>query len=337
MSAVLRKRNKPPVFESSNQNDASLPSYEEFFSERRTVSIDEGDDFCVHIAGDVADAGYVFVLLHGAGQNSLSFALFVAALQRQLPNAAAIAIDLRAHGLTRTADETDLSLTQMCDDVRNVLSQILPNHRVRLVLVGHSAGAAFATRLAGETGSRLALNIAPHTITALIVFDAVEEAAIESLAETQQLLATRPTLFESVAAAATWCVHTAQLPRNAASAAVSVPNQLSCEKANLYTWRTPLADVLREFAPEWFRGMSDDFLRVRVPKLLVLAAPTDSVHGGAERLDAKLTVGHMQVCSIVWRFCNHSYSAMCRARFSWCFVAAATPCTKMRLVKYRLR
>lgn len=52
-----------------------------------------------------------------------------------------------------------------------------------------------------------------------------------------------------------------------------------------YTWRIDLSKS-EEFWPGWFQGLSEKFLNVRVPKLLLLA----SIDG----LDKTLTVGQMQ-------------------------------------------
>ncbi|XP_050517786.1 protein phosphatase methylesterase 1-like [Diabrotica virgifera virgifera] len=52
-----------------------------------------------------------------------------------------------------------------------------------------------------------------------------------------------------------------------------------------YTWRIDLSKT-EKFWPGWFKGLSQKFLDLRIPKLLLLA----NIHG----LDTTLTVGHMQ-------------------------------------------
>jgi protein phosphatase methylesterase 1 len=71
------------------------------------------DTFRVHCAGDWAARPHLplVVLLHGAGYNGLTWC-FVARHLLRLPVPAnrVAAVDLRGHGASVTADETDLSL-----------------------------------------------------------------------------------------------------------------------------------------------------------------------------------------------------------------------------------
>ncbi len=52
-----------------------------------------------------------------------------------------------------------------------------------------------------------------------------------------------------------------------------------------YRWRTDLT-LTRPYWEGWFKGLSKDFLAVRVPKQLILA--------GSDRMDKELIIGHMQ-------------------------------------------
>ena len=52
-----------------------------------------------------------------------------------------------------------------------------------------------------------------------------------------------------------------------------------------WVWRTPLA-ASQPFWEGWYKGLSDLYMSVIVPKVLVLA--------GTDRLDKPLTVGQMQ-------------------------------------------
>ena len=52
-----------------------------------------------------------------------------------------------------------------------------------------------------------------------------------------------------------------------------------------YTWRIDLSNTEKHWM-SWFQGMTNKFLKVSVPKLLVLA--------GVDRLDKDLTIGQMQ-------------------------------------------
>ena len=59
----------------------------------------------------------VFVLLHGAGQSALSWAMTAVALRSRLPNCAVIAIDMRGHGHSKVVGENDMSLQNLVFDV----------------------------------------------------------------------------------------------------------------------------------------------------------------------------------------------------------------------------
>ncbi|KAK2076011.1 hypothetical protein QBZ16_001347 [Prototheca wickerhamii] len=55
--------------------------------------------------------------------------------------------------------------------------------------------------------------------------------------------------------------------------------------AGVWAWRTPLADSAPHWAG-WYQGLSDAFLALPCPKILILA--------GTDRLDKALTIGQMQ-------------------------------------------
>ena len=72
------------------------------------------------------------------------------------------------------------------------------------------------------------------------------------------------------------------------AAAVSLPSQLQRETAvsrERWVWRTALGPSA-PFWEGWYRGLSELFLSVKVPKVLMLA--------GTDRLDKTLTIGQMQ-------------------------------------------
>lgn len=76
-------------------------------------------------------------------------------------------------------------------------------------------------------------------------------------------------------------------------ASSSVTSAVNAPTANLYGWRIDLSKT-EHFWSGWFKGLSQKFLDVSVPKVLLLA----NIHG----LDTSLTVGQMQGISII--FCN---------------------------------
>lgn len=164
-----------------------------------------------------------------------------------------------------------------------------------------------------------------QNLLGIVVIDVVEGTAIEALQSMQSFLRSRPNTFRSIQNAIEWCVRSGQV-RNIASAKVSMPGQIiNCETKKLatselpldeneisapikdpssipededdttefqvpttskkYTWRIDLARS-EKFWLGWFENLSDKFLDVPTPKLLLLA--------GIDNLDKKLTVGQMQ-------------------------------------------
>lgn len=243
-----------------------------------------------------SDADVLFFLVHGAGMSAHSFALLCEALVANDPRACAVAFDQRAHGASDCDDELDLSLERLCGDACRVLDAVLQpvvDRSLRIVLVGHSAGGAVVTRLAGREASELSFRHAVHQVAALVVLDVVEGTALEALPAMQAVLDKRPASFASLDDAVRWAVDSG-VPRNEQSARISVPPLLTRNAADSsFRWRTPLRDTTAHW-PGWFANMSACFLDARCPRLLLLAGDADSRHGGAERLDAALTAAHMQ-------------------------------------------
>lgn len=72
------------------------------------------------------------------------------------------------------------------------------------------------------------------------------------------------------------------------AAQISLPSQLKKERAidrDRYVWRTDLA-ATSPYWKGWYMGLSELFLSVPAPKILMLA--------GNDRLDKTLTIGQMQ-------------------------------------------
>lgn len=73
------------------------------------------------------------------------------------------------------------------------------------------------------------------------------------------------------------------LPKTAKTESVTLTN--AADTDSKYTWRIDLSKT-ESFWTGWFKGLSQKFLDIRVPKVLLLA----NIHG----LDTALTVGQMQ-------------------------------------------
>jgi magnesium chelatase accessory protein len=87
--------------------------------------------------------GPVILLIHGAGGGTMSFRDLMPELARDFR---VIAVDLPGHALTRLGTRQRQGLEPMAEDLARLLAQerIAPE-----IVVGHSAGAAIALRLAG--------------------------------------------------------------------------------------------------------------------------------------------------------------------------------------------
>lgn len=138
-------------------------------------------------------------------------------------------------------------------------------------------GGAIAVRVA-------ATGLLPQVV-GLIVIDVVEGTAMSALPCMSNWLQARTPSFSSVQRAIRYVTKAGHV-RNAESARLSVPAQLSfCEKANRWIWRTKLEES-EQYWKEWFQGLSSLFLSVPAAKLLVLA--------NVDRLDRDLMIAQMQ-------------------------------------------
>ncbi|GAQ88359.1 alpha/beta hydrolase superfamily [Klebsormidium nitens] len=246
-----------------------------YFDEERDVEIAGTTDmFHVYSAGK---EGPVLLCLHGGGYTGVSFATAAAHMKA---TCRVIAPDLRGHGRTRTSDDADLSAETLCEDTVRIFTTMFGDKKEDqppVVLIGHSMGGAIAARTA-------ALRKLP-TLAALVVIDVVEGTAMSSLAFMQGVLAQRPSSFPSLDEAIRWA-HRTSAVRNEESARVSVPSQMvRKENPERYEWRAQLKESEPHWAG-WYQGLSDVFLAVPVPKLLLLA--------GTDRMDKPLTIGQMQ-------------------------------------------
>jgi protein phosphatase methylesterase 1 len=66
---------------------------------------------------------------------------------------------------------------------------------------------------------------------------------------------------------------------------ISIPGQLVKNIDGKYIWRTNLEST-QKYWNEWYVGISEKFVSIKVAKLLILA--------GRERLDTTLTIAQMQ-------------------------------------------
>lgn len=107
-------------------------------------------------------SGPLFVTHHGAGSSGLSFAVFVAEIQKLLPKAGVLSLDARGHGGTTLSDPSspphgthlDLTLGTLSSDLAFIVQETarrlawlqLPD----ILLIGHSLGGAVVTEVADK-------------------------------------------------------------------------------------------------------------------------------------------------------------------------------------------
>lgn len=125
-------------------------------------------------------------------------------------------------------------------------------------------------------------------IKGLFIIDVVEGSAMDALPFMEEIVSKRPTKFQSPAHVVKYG-YNSQTIRDLKSAKVSMPDQVvekTDESGNThYTWRTDLM-ASKEYWVEWFKGLTEIFLELRIPKQLLLA--------GSDRMDKELTIAHMQ-------------------------------------------
>ncbi len=114
------------------------------------------------------------------------------------------------------------------------------------------------------------------------------------------VLNSRPAQFSSPGEAVQWALRTG-MSRNKQAAALSIPLQLrQQQQGGGYQWITPLQQS-SQFWQGWYSGMSEAFLKVAAPKVLMLAGECGAaawgaacmrvgVHGAAVGVDASRQV-----------------------------------------------
>lgn len=228
----------------------------------------------------------VVLCFHGAGDTGLSWAAAARRLvaDPRLHGAPVVAADLRGHGETSVGDgdHADLSVERLTEDALLLVAAVSDRYGgADVVLAGHSLGGAIATRaaVAALKGDP------PLPVRAVLLLDAVEGTAVEGLPQTAAWLRGRPSSFRSCREAAAWALSSGML-QSARAARLSVPSRLRWdEAAQAFVWRADVAGAER-FWRGWFEGLSEMFVGLSLPKLLVV--------GGVDRLDGALEAAHMR-------------------------------------------
>lgn len=214
-----------------------------------------------------ATSKYVIVCVHGAGHSALTFSLFASKLKEQFK---IFAFDLKCHGDTPGDESKDLEINSLVQDLVGFCKVVQPPN-THLIVMGHSLGGCIAAHAA----------LIQH-MSAVIVIDAIEGTALESMPQMKNILLQRPEYFTSPGEAIEYIATSGEM-MNFESAAVSAQGRFT-EKDGRWYWKTDLMKCEKDWMG-WFKGFADAFLKSTPYKVLVLP--------DINRLDTPFTIGHM--------------------------------------------
>eukprot|EP00931_Biecheleriopsis_adriatica_P121706 TRINITY_DN96769_c0_g1_i1.p1 TRINITY_DN96769_c0_g1~~TRINITY_DN96769_c0_g1_i1.p1 ORF type:complete len:364 (-),score=62.78 TRINITY_DN96769_c0_g1_i1:61-1152(-) len=229
--------------------------------------------------------------LHGAGDVGLVWSQVARrlVLDPRLAGSAIVAADLRGHGgaLVNEALEESLQMERLVQDVLDLVRAVSTSVGGQgLVLCGHSLGGALAAR----TAAAALKERPPLPVRAVVLLEAVEGTAAETLPRAAAWLQQRPRSFKCPEEAIAWSLQSGMLSSETA-ARENVPRRLAhlraaeSESEESWHWITDVSAAASCWT-QWFQGLSDIFVALPLPKLLVV--------GGLDRLDAALEAAHMQ-------------------------------------------
>ena len=126
-------------------------------------------------------------------------------------------------------------------------------------------------------------------VKGLFIIDVVEGSAMDALPFMESIVKSRQPAFTSLQAVVKYGVSSGTV-KDYKSAKVSMPAQVVETKdpqsgMPMWVWRTDLL-ASKQYWVEWFSGLTNCFLNLRIPKQLLLA--------GNDRMDKDLTIAHMQ-------------------------------------------
>ncbi|XP_055638761.1 protein phosphatase methylesterase 1 isoform X2 [Toxorhynchites rutilus septentrionalis] len=304
------------------QNDYNPIMWNEYFGEMRDIETKQGK-FRVYMSNASDSTGPLLVLLHGGGFSALSWAHFTVEITKII-HCQCLAIDIRGHGDTYTENEDDLSAETLAQDVGDILQIMYGERSPPVILIGHSMGGAICVHVAnlnivdaligivvidvveGTALEALAsmqsfLRSRPKTFKSIqhaIEWSVrsgqirnIESARIsmpgQIINETGKLSTNELPLPEEPTEERFRFSNPNAIAEDAELQSPAVPTTLPTPSSSIkkYTWRIDLSKS-EKYWEGWFQGLSQKFLDVRVPKLLLLA--------GIDNLDRALTVGQMQ-------------------------------------------
>lgn len=244
-----------------------------WFDDELTISA-RGVDFHV-LYSPPRESKSVIVFHHGVGACAMSFALLSREI-RARTNLGVLAYDMRHHGYTTTEQDLNLDLNTLADDCIAVISSALEPD-TSIILAGHSMGSAVVSLVAAERKVK--------GVRGVVMMEAVEQYARNSLTMMPSLLATWPKSFSSLDEATAWYTGRGHQLSNRESAVISIPPLLKQRDDGRWVWKLDLMRT-QPFWESWFTGLDSNFLGSPEAKMLILA--------GTGRLDKELMIGQMQ-------------------------------------------
>ncbi len=146
-------------------------------------------------------------------------------------------------------------------------------------------GGSIATKSAAKILGDLKDKPWSKQLLGLFVIDVVEGSAMDALPFMENIVTSRPQEFKSLQSVVQYGIKSGTV-KDIQSARVSMPHQVVAKQEEKsgqtkYVWRTDLL-ATKTYWEGWFRGLTQCFLSVRLPKLLLLA--------GSDRMDKDLTI-----------------------------------------------
>ncbi|XP_053695412.1 protein phosphatase methylesterase 1 [Sabethes cyaneus] len=306
------------------QTDYNPIMWSEYFAEQRDVETKQGK-FRVYLSGQPDIPGPLLVMLHGGGFSALSWAHFSMEITKII-HCQCLAIDIRGHGDTSTINEDDLSAETLAQDIGDVLQSMYGESCPPVILIGHSMGGAICVHVANMNVVSSLIGVVVIDVvegTALealasmqsflrsrpSTFKSIQHAVEWSVRSGQirNIDSARVSMPGQIVNIETGKLSTNELPLPEEStevrtrfsnpnaiaedtetaAPMAAPSVSTSAAVNMkkYTWRIDLSKS-EIYWEGWFQGLSQKFLDVTAPKLLLLA--------GIDNLDRALTVGQMQ-------------------------------------------
>lgn len=293
----------------------------EYFDSEEDIVTNNGS-FHIYKKGNT---GPILFCLHGGGYSGLTWSLFAVEICKNI-ECQVIAIDLRGHGLSSSTDDSNLALSTLTKDVEDVIGKIREDNDVPIILIGHSMGGAVAVDAAHFIDSIAGLCVIDVVEgTALEALSSMQNilrgrpSSFKSLenaiqwcfksGQTRNIEAARVSMPGQVVKVDKVDPVINDMSNNLAiqeevdecdeikeenfakpplpKKLASIPGvcSISSTPSSIYTWRIDLKKT-ESFWTGWFQGLSQKFLELQLPKILLLA----NVNG----LDTALTVGQMQ-------------------------------------------